>query len=283
MPGVGISHYLKTYQQENSNQVSYITDEDTLPVLKRQNIVNMDLLKNPESYRFVDKLFLTSLPDQKFVVLVDDPSWLRSQFATQSSFVERIYQTEFFPVHSFEDAKAMALEINPKLTSSQLDKITSESAGLAKLIKCLSLDSQSNINTLLSSTIQVINRCTDDELEKFGIKKSGQFTSPLISKLIKSTHTNLSINIFVSPDMSITENDQSFGKKVSVIESQIISEIIKNGQITKEKIAEIKWGTNSYDSFSDQAIKKTMMRLSVKLKKYRIKSLTKVGYQLTIR
>lgn len=286
IPGTGLSHYLKQYQQENSVDMIYITDLNTA-TLSSFNIIDISFLTNPSIFEDIDKLWLSAKVDQKFAIVIDDPGWLRSEQSKKCQFLDRIYSTSFFPVHQESDIRQIAQEKNPEITFQQLTEVITNSAGLARLIKYISLKESfaplwwledKQLHRLIHPTLISISHCNDEELSELGIKNS-QLITDLLQKVLPHN-----FDIKITPALSILENDQDFHKKVSAIEKTLLEEMKKNeGMISKEKIAEIKWGENSYDSFSDQAIKKTMIRLSVKLRKYRIKSITKFGYQLSLR
>lgn len=283
LPGTGLSHYLKTYSQQNVTDVSYITDISQLPALKSQNIIDISFQSSPSIHELIDKTILASDVDQKFIVIVDDPSWLRSPSSQSCRFLSRVYRTEFFPVHNSEDIKSMSLEINPELSSTQVQQVINQSGGLARLIKYLSLHSQPDdqIKVITLPLISVLSRCTDDELTKFCIKFDGQWISPLIDSLLKSYGSIQGYKIIINTDYSVTEDDSVTSKILSLPEKDILEFILSNqGKIDKDKIAQIKWGQDSYDSYSDQAIRKTIVRLSSKLKKYRIRPISKVEYRL---
>jgi hypothetical protein len=278
LPGIGLSHYLKVYSQENNQDVSYITDINSLPSLKSQNIIDISFHQSPDIYESIDKVVLASDVNQKFIIVIDDPSWLRSAHKDNCRFLSRVYRTEFFPTHAPEDIKAMSLEINPKLSPAQLKEIVDQSCGLARLIKYLSLNSplDDNLKIITQPLISVLSKCTDEEITKFGIQ-----LSPLITKLLKEQYSISGYKISINNDYSVTEGDCKFSNILSLPERDILQFIIDNqGKISKDKIAEIKWGSDSYDSYSDQAIRKTVVRLSSKLKKYRIRPISKVEYRL---
>jgi len=290
LPGTGLSHYLKEYKLKKI-EVTYISDIKNF-VLSKLNIIDVSFLTNPDVYVEIDKLWLEAKTDQKFVVVIDDPGWVRSVDCQKSQFMQRVYKTIYLSVHQKKDVENIAKEKNININIEQINHVVSESAGLGKLIKYIAFKedfggswwkNDEQLFRMITPTLVAISHCSEEELEKFGIKAVEKFVSPLIADLMTKI-TGATFDIKIDDDLTILENGQSFGKKMGVTEKQIINEMLKNkGIIVKEKIAEIKWGENSYDSYSDQAIKKTMMRLSVKLKKYRIKSITKVGYQIVNR
>ncbi len=74
------------------------------------------------------------------------------------------------------------------------------------------------------------------------------------------------------------------GEKTSTLgkfEAMLLEYLIDNGGvITKDKISEIKWGDGGFAGFSDDAIKKTMLRLGDKMKKYKLSAIHGYGYKL---
>jgi hypothetical protein len=287
LPGTGLSHYLKTYLSEPNVDSSYIIDISNPPPLKKQNIIDVSFATSPDVYDKIDKLILGANVDQKFVVIVDDPSWLRSITATTSQFLPRMYKTIFFPIHSEFDIRTMALEINPDLTSTQQEFIKKQSGGFAKLIKYLAINPDSDttldphLQNIFLPTLQLINKCTDEDLTKLGLKQDNKWISPLISSWLSAISSTQGFDITISNNLFLIEDGQDFHQLVSLPEKEIIiSALTNDGKITKEKIAEIKWGEASYDSYSDQAIRKTIIRLSAKLKKYRFRPRSKIEYFL---
>lgn len=144
-------------------------------------------------------------------------------------------------------------------------------------------EDDSQLQLILRPLVEAVLRCNEEELGKLGIIGQGKWRSQILEKLVDRERKNV-INLIVNPDLTINEDSKINENRFTAVEKAVLEEMLRNnGMVNKEKVAEAKWGENSYDSFSDQAINKTMRRLSSKLKKYRVSSLTGVGYKLVRR
>ena len=86
--------------------------------------------------------------------------------------------------------------------------------------------------------------------------------------------------IVINKDLTFIEEGEARETPLIKAERDILEHLLSEGVVTREKVADFKWGDGSYDNFSDQAINKTIQRLNKKLIKHRITAIPKVGYKL---
>lgn len=277
LPGLGathlLQHYLKNHPKSNINYLNSAnnTISDTYNFIDFDNNQN-DFIDQVENY------FKNANYQQKFALIINQPSILLSDKYLNSTLPRRFIKTFYLPAYSQADIEIFVKDINPKISKTDLNIIYRLSAGIPRLAKffCTNPDRDSPlINNIISPTISAIAKTNKNILQKLNI----DINHPTISQFLKSHQTKLDIKM--NFDLSFVENGQVNPNTLNKIEAKILNYLIENnGQISREKIAQFKWGENQYDEFSDLAITKTMRRLKHKLSVCTLKTISKVGYQL---
>ena len=288
--GYSVSFFLKKILEEKRDDIAYINQEDQK--LSKYNILDLDFCSNQNALEIVERYIKSAKLDQKFAVVINTPHVLETD-----EFKRSYIGTHFYSVYKFKRPELEATKVYTDLMKVKLDKSKTKrlyelTGGIGRLGKYLltntnlldldikTISDEESISKLISPIINTYSKSTDTQLEEFGVKRNGQFTSEIIDKYIKKHPLETSLKINVSSDLLLFEN-YSESCSINNVESQIIKYIILNkGLIEKEKIAEIKWGEGSYDKYSDQAIVKTIRRLNKKMKFYKFVTISKIGYKL---
>ncbi len=292
VPGIGTSHFIKKFiEGDTSGKFQHIKDDSS--ELKEFNILDLNFEKNHEAFQLATQYFKKAKLSQKFALVVNTPSILKTDSYLQSNLANHIYNTYYFKTLGKNIIKVISKLTGMNLSLDQEAKIYSYSGGLSHLTKSLIINSDLLnksvaelidepviINPLLP-TIRVISQCNTEVLNKLEITQNSIFISEILKTYFSLHPINLPPQIVVNKDLSFTEDGIPSEHKLIKIEKQIIEMASKDdGVILKEKIADLKWGDGSYDDFSDQAIGKTMQRLGRKLKKHQLIILPKVGYKI---
>jgi len=191
-----------------------------------------------------------------------------------------------------KETKLFARSLDSSITTKSIQKLYKLSGGIGRLLKYLILNSVSltvkledlinseNFSSVLESTVSVVAKCREDDLEKIGIMKQGLFQSEIVETYFKMNPKEKRLSIVIEKDLTFSEDGRSLVHKLTKTEKQVLAELISESMISREKIADFKWGEGSYDEYSDQAINKTMQRLANKLREHVIIPIPKVGYKI---
>jgi hypothetical protein len=290
VPGLSGPYFLKRYS-ERRPEVTYIDSENQ--ALASKNLLVFDFDTDGNALGNVDMCFRKSVRDTRFVVLLNSPAVLDSDDFSQWPGIHHIYTTLFFGARNLTDTNIFAREINPNLTNSEIEKIYEISGGFGRWIKFLAINNhmlEMNLEDLVKNTdfsrvaqatIRVVSPCNEDVLKRLRIKNESGFVSAYLAAYFKQHPLQKKINIKILPDFTVMEDGAVSSATLTQPEKKILEFMVDNmGTVTKEKIAEIKWGDQSFEEFSDQAISKTMQRLEAKLSLYEILPISGVGYKL---
>ncbi len=271
VPGMGGSHLLKMYAKRHP-EVVYISEKGK--ILGEFQLVDLGFDINPEALSVAEEYFKKADWDQKIVLLVNDPNILKKEVFKESYIPSHIYGREFLKVLSKKDIEILAKYFNEKLNNEEIERIYELSGALPQIAKFLAVNNleDEGIETVLKSISRVINKMSESDLEKHGLKIGG---------LVSSVGANKSFDFKINFDLSFEEKGKVSEFKLSPEEKKIIEWMLENeGLVSKEKVADLKWGEGKYDKFSDQAINKAMRRLADKLKVYVIETVPRVGYRI---
>lgn len=292
IPGLGITFFIKKFLEKHSfGGVKYIdTSEDDL---SNFNILDLNFDKDENALGIADSYFRKANLDQKFALVVNKPSVIETQKFKSTFLSSHIYSTYYFRARNPKDTQTFALEINKSLKREEIAKIYELSGGIGRFIKFLAISKDALTNDtkdflenkafggILMSTAKAISDCSGEILENLGIKEKGRFKSLILAKYFELNPPSLRIDIELNPDLSFSEDGRISIHRLTKIEKQILQNLLDEGPvISKEKIAEIKWGGGSYDQYSDQAIGKTMQRLNDKLSRYKLEAIPRMGYKI---
>lgn len=292
IPGLGASYFIRKFLEKHSKlKIAYVDgNNDTLDVY---NVLDLNFDKNEQAGTTVDSYFRSASLNQKFAVVVNIPYILETQAFKSSFWSSHIYSTYYFGARDNDDSDIFALEINSKLTKDELVKISDLSAGIGRLIKFFAINTiylNDKLENLLSNetflnvfepTIRVVEKCNNAILAKMKIVDGSVYRSMLIKKYFEQQPKSEEFQIEINTDLSFSEEGQLAKAKLLKLEMQVLENAMENnGVVTKEKVADLKWGEGSYDDYSDQAIGKTIQRLRKKLKVYDFEAIPQVGYKL---
>lgn len=279
IPGMEASRLLKKYAESDS-KIKYIRKNGD--ELGDFSILDLGMDLNKDALMWVEEYFHKAEPNQNLVVAVNTPYIFQSAEYKQSYFRNHIYKAHWLRVLNIEETKKVLDSFGVKADDKTAKIIFEESGGLPQLIKYEAIGDRSLIGPVVEPIWKVISKCIQADLEKLGVMENGQIKSKLLAdnKITGDDFEKIKIDF----DLSFFENGELNKNKLTSMEAEILKKMLFNdGQITKEEVSNLKWGDGKYDHFSDQAINKTMRRLSEKLKKYEIKTITKVGYKIVNR
>ena len=292
IPGLGYTHFSEKFAEKHKDKgVKHIR----LPgeSLSNFNILDLDFDIQEDALEISDEYFRQATKKQKFAVIINDPSLIKKEEYMESKTASRLYNTFVFKARNYEDTKNFASEVNSELVEDQLQILYKISGGIGRIIKYLSINpdklqipiddliADKRLYSVLESTISVIARCDDEILEEIGVWEKGEYKSAYLAQYYKKYPSVKKLSIATHSDLSFKENGEVSKERLTQTEKQILDLLVRETIITREKVADIKWGEGSYDEYSDQAINKTMQRLGNKLKEYQLIPIPKVGYKLT--
>ncbi len=289
VPGLGASYLVKKFLEKNKlPEVKYI---DTAgEALERFNFLDLNFDKLEDAAAVVDEYFRIAKLDQKFAVVVNQPGWVTSKQFKNSLLSSHIYGTYYFRARSREDVAIFSREMDSELSDTQVSEIFALSGGIGRLVKYLALNKEvlknseeitEDARVLLRPIAESILETSPELLDKLGLHEHGKLKSVWLNKYLVDLRKDSGFTISIGEDFLLEECGNKTGVQLSLLERQITEySTTHNGVITKEKIADFKWGEGSYDKYSDQAIGKSMQRLNKKLKQHQFEVIPKVGYKL---
>lgn len=288
IPGLGISHEVRKISEGNEN-VNYVVDIGA--ELTGFNILDLNFDKDTNAINKVDTYFKNASVDQKFAVIINTPYILDSKTWQTAFFSSRVYSTYYHRAYNSSEAEIFAKGIDANIGKETFDEYFKLSGGIGRILKYVVLNGSSGIDidkliedkdflSILNPIVSVVSKCSESQLSKFNIKSEGKFNSSILEKYYSKNPQELRIAIEIGEDLSVIEDGFESGNRLTPDERDILNELILDNVVTREKIADIKWGEGGYDDFSDQAINKTMQRLAKKLIKYQITPIPKVGYKI---
>jgi hypothetical protein len=283
VPGMGVSRLLKEYVKRNKEKgVKYIGNlGDKTGIF---NIVDLDRRVNIGE---IDSLIRGFVEEKKWALVV----WadkLTADGWVNSYVFGHAYGRYYLQALSKEDVEISAKLLDSGLKKEEIGKIYDLSGGLAKIMKYLVVngtDGKSDglkvlINEVLGGTLGL----EEGMLEKMKIKKDGKYLSKLVEEHVGQFVVKTGLDIKIDFDLSFWEAGEKNQQKLTPDEKRVLEKmLVGGGKATKEEVAEAKWGEGKYDKFSDQAIGKAMRRLGVKLAKYKIETVPRVGFEIKVK
>ncbi|KKR30388.1 hypothetical protein A2715_01100 [Candidatus Woesebacteria bacterium RIFCSPHIGHO2_01_FULL_39_32] len=292
VPGLGASYFIRKFLEKNKNlKISYITKEND--TTSNYNILDLNFDKVNNALQIADEYFQKAALSQKFALVVNTPYILEEETFKSSYLSSHLYSTYFFKAREMKDSDIFALEINKNLSKENLEEIFKLSGGIGRFIKFFAINTDllekdydaildnRSFNKVLSPIVEVIKRCNEEILKEINLKDSQVFKSELLKRYFELHPSRSLLDIKVNVDLSYSENGELSKARFIKVEKLIIEEALRSeGVVTKEKVADFKWGKGSYDEYSDQAIGKTVQRLNKKLLAYELLPIRNVGYKL---
>jgi len=287
-PGLGATYVAK--KMSDVGEATFLTGSGG--ELGESNIIYLDWVNNLESIAVLDKYFLASRSDQNIVVVVDDPYLIDSESFKNSYASKRFYDQYWFGVMDKMETYELIESFVESLPEKAKELIWEISGGIPQITKHLALRTKVRdidklsedfaVQVICQPMIKVINRASKQSLEKLGLYIDGKITSSLLNKLVGQE--SFVFDIKIRSDLLVLEDGENYKERLSRLERDVLGKMINNGGfITKDQVAEIKWGSAEFSNFSDQAINKTMRRLDKRLHKYKIVTKWKTGYMLSAR
>ncbi|MFA6518289.1 MAG: helix-turn-helix domain-containing protein [Candidatus Shapirobacteria bacterium] len=282
LPGMGLTHLLKSFaEKHHAKKIKYIEKENE--PLSDFNILNLGFDQQPQTASSIaDQYFAQAKIGQNFALAITNPGFIHSSEFQLSKYHNHLYKTYYLPPLSPKDEKLVISQFGIKLKPDDYLKIYSETGGIVQLTKFVATnyplnsnpETINNLDRILKPIAQIYLSCQSDQVK--------DIKSPLLDQFIKKNQQNI-ITITVNFDLSFSEAGIPSPHRLNKIEKDILEfMLLHQFEINKEQISDLKWGQGKYDSFSDQAIAKTMRRLNDKLSRYQIQTIPKVGYQLTV-
>jgi hypothetical protein len=265
LPGTGMGRFLREYEAEKGGKLNV-------------EILNYDWEKTEEALKVIDEKMKTLAADKKIVLTINYPGLLEDKRLTGRSWWNHFYQRYYFGVRNEADGLMALDEIKPEIAKEEAKKIYGLSGGLAQIMKYLALngsDAREGLEAVVNPIIKAILETNEEIRQKLGIKTGGT----VLEEYLKGRDWPIKIDF----ELNIVENGQK-GERLTPVEGKILTKMMNNeGKMTKEEVSDIKWGEGKYDEYSDQAVNKTMRRLSEKLGRLAIETVPKIGYLLRIK
>lgn len=291
VPGMGVSHYVKRLmERETKPDLAYINKAGQK--LSGYNVLDLDFDKNEQALDAAVEYLKGADVNQKFAVAVNTPFLLESEQYRKSYLASHIYGLYFFSARSREEVGVFVGDMDPSIGEAQVDKIYALSGGIGRFIKffVFHLDlldkpvsrilGEADLQGVCLPTIRVVEQCKEEDLARLGLKRGGKWVSEVLGEHFARNPAAGRFDIAVNDDLSVSEEGQ-VTSELSKFEADVLKMLLGGGGVvTKEQVAEVKWGKDSYDKFSDQAINKAMRRLDEKLIKYRIRAIPRHGFKL---
>lgn len=282
-PGCGFSHRAEVYVKGRKEVAVILKEGETL---LNFNIIILSFISNGLSIKVVDDYLRMAATDQKIIVVIDDASFLDSEQFKNSYLASHVYDYLWFG--AFDESETMVMAEDVGGSGSSVANLHNLSGGISRLVKYLCLRSENRelkelisdpgLQSICRPMLEVIKKSSMANLERLKIVKRGELKSMILRKLQKEL--GLVINIKIGKDLTLFEDGMA-SEKLARVEKEILNTMLEmDGYLSREKVAEIKWGKEDFSDFSDQAINKTMRRLSSKMRIYKIETIWKTGYKL---
>lgn len=274
----------KSYWEKNKDKVSYI--DSVGEKLASFNLLNLSLDRDPDLMAVAERYVKEATLENKFAVLVHDPSLIQEKEYRGSYLSNHVYENYYLGARSESDTELLVKEIDSHLTKNDAKEIYRLSGGIAQLAKYLAINwsnspdfDDKEIDNILEPMVKIIHKVDLDELKKLGVvDEGGKLTSQILAEKIE---IRPKIDIRINFDLGFEEEGKANKERLTVTEKQILELMKQNGgMITKEEASDVKWGEGKYDDYSDQAINKTMRRLDEKLRIYTVQTVPKIGFVL---
>jgi len=275
VPGTGLGHFFKIYKKKNLD--------------KKFDVIKLDWAEEGTMVKL--KAMIAELDvSEKVAASINYPKSLFGDLATDAIW-NHFYGRYYFGAREKSDVMKMVDEMELWVTKDELERIWEWSGGLAQIVKYLVINKEAlggvmekvledeKMKTILNPLALAVSGLNQEIKVRLNLVNDGNdWRSGLLKMFLNK---NGGIDIRANFDLSFSEDGEVGKEKLSRDEKMIIEAIVSGqGKITKEKIAELKWGEGKYDKFSDQAIGKAMRRLSQKLNKYEILTIPRVGYMI---
>lgn len=290
-PGYSVSRYFKKIAESGEiPNLKYINRRGES--LEKYNLIDVDFATDADAMAIVEEYLKMASLDQKFTVLINAP-WILDTYKFGNSYLgSHHYSVYRYTRPDIETLKLFAKTLGVHLTENDLKKVYKMAGGVGRLSKLLltsdGLFKKSpeevlkveGVEKMIKPLVEAYGRVGKEVLTEYGVVENNIFTSSLVAEYVKIHPLSERFEIKIDKSLDLYEN----GEKASTLgrfETMLLEYMVENGGvITKDKISEIKWGDGEYAAFSDDAIKKTMLRLGDKMKKHKLSAIHGYGYKL---
>lgn len=293
-PGSGITYFLKKFiERHGSSGINYTDDLESN--LKKFNIINYSFNKNEDALDKVDSYYRQASLKEKFAVVINTPHLLTQQKYKKSFVAGHMYSSLFFGLRSKKDTIIFAKEVNKDLQENELEKIYDLTHGAGQLVKYFALNKdiigvsyqellkRKTFQEVFDSMVHELKKCDEELLTELGFMQKGEFQGTIFRTFFENRTLVHRKDIVIHKDLLFEECGLVSKDRLTKQEKDILEVLIDEDVITREQIADIKWGEGSYDEYSDQAINKTMQRLGAKLTKHALFPIPTLGYKIEIK
>ncbi len=292
IPGTGLTHLLKQYAKAHDTNYLHSLEGD----IKENNILDLDLYRDQISLKDINQLFKDKRdmhPKNTFILAINMPDLLTTNEWKSSFIASHVYDFFFFRSRYKNELQDSLLDMNIEISGENFEKIYNWSGGILRIAKHLALNqylleqpiqlttTDDHFLNLVKPTLDSIANTEDKTLEKLSIKTEQTYNSKILQWYADNNAIKAltKIDIKIKEDMSLLENSLETGEQLTKNEASVLRTIIDKKFITRDELADIKWGQDN-ESFSDAAITKTISRINSKLKYHKITSITGVGYKI---
>lgn len=259
----------------------------------RFTVLMVDAASDEHELEMVDTYLRSAALDQKFAVVVNNPSIVETEQFRRSYTSKHVYGTYYLRALPEDMMKIFASELGVSLSKTDLSRVYRLTGGVARWIKWLMVHRDRLGDTpqellrneeflqVLEPTMTLIGVCSDAVLAKLGLEENDHWNGAIADEYFQHHPRQPSFAIAINPDLRVTEKGRVSDQCLTALEKSILESMIaRDGVITKDQVADLKYGAGRYDRFSDQAINKAMRRLDEKLDMYRIATIPKFGFKI---
>lgn len=287
VPGMGVSHFIKKYIEKVDGGVKRITGENE--DLSEFNFLDLDFDKRGvrESLSLVDEYMKKANLKQKFAVVINTPYVLDGREYKSSYLASHVYDVWMMRVNNVVETADFVEELGVDLTKKDQSRLFELSGGLGRLIKYLAVNKEKwgnlaenkELLRVMDKSLEVIGKTDEKMLQQMEVK------GRLLGELLKKRLREKGADIKIERDLSFSEFGEKQAERLTNMEAVLLRALAASNDLllTRDEIADLKWGEESYEDYSDQAIGKAMRRLEKKLGRHRLVAIPKIGYKLELR
>jgi hypothetical protein len=262
IPGTGMARFLNEIRAEMGPKLTI-------------KVLNLDWANFDEAINKAEAVMNSLALGDRILITVNYPALLADKRLTSASWWNHFYQRYYFGVRDEEDSLKVISELKPAMTEAEAGKIYQLSGGIVQIMKYLALNggvAGEGLEAVVGPIVRAVLGTNVEIRQKLDLVVEGT----VLEEYLKGKEWPIRIDF----ELNLIEDGVNTGK-LALVEAEVLRMIMENGgKITKEEVAEIKWGKDKYDEFSDQAINKAIRRLDEKLQKHVIETIPKVGFIL---
>ncbi len=289
VPGVGVGHELNKICSKHN--FTYIVDKND--TFGNKNIIDIDFHNGDATIESSLLLFEKNKktdPKNFFCFVIDAPQVITTDTYKKSDLSAHIWDYYYMKVRTLEETDYLLHTWEFNYSEDQVKRIHDRSNGVTRLIKYFANfpDSTEKSNQELFAdetfvriflpSLQVVSKLDTQTQIKLGLDPKNEL---FIAGANETTFiSDLQMNLKINDDLSFIENNKDSETVLSLFEAELLKTLLDQSVITRDHIAQLKWGDNYADKFSDQAINQAIARLNDKLSNHIVKAVSKLGYKL---